>query len=206
MENESKENDIELDDANENIVSENDVRHKKASRTQMILIVLLSVIAIGAITFGAVMMVNLQKERQEKLLKEKEERLIGAPVKTLIVDEDNLADTMDELQAIVDEGMFQATMDTVWEFAAWDKPSTKINVANSQNNHRPISFKVIIDETEEIVFQSTVIPVGSRIKEIALEKPLKAGEYAATCMYSLLDDDGTEAGAVAFGITLVIRN
>jgi len=121
----------------------------------------------------------------------------------LVIDESNLAEVDEIMAQAVEEGMFEVNMNTIWNFPDGESPSSDAYVANGNANSRPISFDIILDG-EECVYSSTVIPVGNRIKEIKLDKDLAAGQYNATCMYHLWNEDGTENSSFGVGIVLYI--
>ena len=101
------------------------------------------------------------------------------------------------------EGMFEVNMNTIWTFPNGESASADAYIANGHANKLPISFEIIVDE--EVVYTSTVIPVGNQIKDIVLDKPLDAGSYNAVCMYYLWNEDGTENSNFGVNIQLVVK-
>jgi hypothetical protein len=95
-------------------------------------------------------------------------------------------------------------MNVDWTFDAWDAPSRNAYVANSENNKRTVYFTVSLAETNEIVYTSPDIPVGSQLTNFALDRNPGAGEHAAVVTYRLLDDEGNELSNVAVSVILRI--
>lgn len=126
----------------------------------------------------------------------------------LVVDESNLAQIQENITQKESEGMFEVNMNTVWHFPDGKSASTDAYLANGGANRLPISFEIILneEENEEVVYTSTVIPIGNMIKEIVLDKDLEAGTYSAVCWYTLWNEDGTEDSSFGVNITLVINN
>lgn len=122
----------------------------------------------------------------------------------LVVDEDNLEDVMNRLRENVEENMFEVAMTFSWRFPDGASPASSAYVENSTANSRPFYFEVLLDDTNEVVYKSTVVPVGKALRSITLSKDLDAGVYGATCLYHFLDENNNEVSNVAFGITLTI--
>ncbi len=121
----------------------------------------------------------------------------------LVVDESNLAQIQETIHSKEPEGMFEVNMNTIWHFPNGTSPSSDAYLANGGVNHLPISFEIILDE--EVIYSSTIIPVGSMIKEIVLDKDLEAGTYGAVCQYTLWNEDGTEDSSFGVNITLIVE-
>lgn len=121
----------------------------------------------------------------------------------LVVDESNLAQILEEINSTEADGMFEVNMNTIWHFPDGESASDDAYLANGGANRLPISFEIMLDD--EVIYTSTVIPVGNRIKEIVLDKDLDAGTYNAVCQYTLWNEDGTEDSSFGVNITLVIN-
>lgn len=121
----------------------------------------------------------------------------------LVIDDSNLKEVEETLSESVADGMFEINMNTVWHFPDGKSASSDAYIANGNANKHPVSFDILIDGEEE-VYSSTVIPVGKQIKEIVLDKELKAGDYKAVCFYHLLNEDGTESSSCGVDIVISI--
>lgn len=122
-----------------------------------------------------------------------------------ILDESKISSIHEVADDKVDEGMFEINMNTTWHFENGSKASDNAYVANSITNNSPIAFDIMLTDSQETVYVSPIIPLGSRINEIILDKKLSKGEYAAICTYHLLDDNGEELTTVAVNIVLDVR-
>ncbi len=161
------------------------VNKDKISRTQKILItgIVCIILAIGLVAF-----LIFRKDYS------------GG---NLVIDDSNLEDVENELTETVKDGMFEVNMNTTWNFPNGASASSDAYVANGNANTHPISFEILLDGTE-VIYSSTVIPVGKQIKEIILDKKLTAGTYQAVCMYHLLNEDGSESSSCGINIALNI--
>lgn len=122
------------------------------------------------------------------------------------VDRDNVDTVMEDMTNKVEEGMFECMMTTEWTFENGDSESANAYVANVENNRHTIYFDVYEKETNELLYSSPLLPVGTEIRNIKLDKKLAAGEYKAVVMYTLVDDDEQEISSAGFNITISINN
>lgn len=177
-------------------MQENKKQKAENSKTQIILIVGFALVIAVICIIGYFLYSSLKKQDESK-------PVVGGNT-NLVIDESNLAEVEELITQAAEEGMFELNMNTIWSFPDGKSPSSDAYVANSNANSRPISFEIFINDTE-CVYSSTVIPVGSRIKEIKLDTELPAGEYSATCMYHLWNEDGTEKSSFGVGVVLNIN-
>lgn len=121
------------------------------------------------------------------------------------VDESNVDDIMSELSDKVEEGMFECMMSTTWTFEDAASASSNSYVANVESNRHAIYFDVYLDQTEELIYSSPILPVGSEIHGIKLDKELSAGDYDAIVMYTLVNEAYEEVSTVGFRITISVK-
>lgn len=121
----------------------------------------------------------------------------------LVVDESNLAQIKEQIGSKEADGMFEVNMNMIWHFKNGTVASYDAYLANGGANHRSISFEILLEE--EVIYTSTIIPIGNMIKEIKLDKDLDAGTYGAVCRYNLWNEDGTKYSDFGVNITLVIE-
>lgn len=122
------------------------------------------------------------------------------------VDDNNADSIMSEADDKVAEGMFECSMTTTWTFEDGTAVSPNAYVENVEANRHTIYFDVVEDATGETLYSSPLIPVGSELKNIKLEKELPAGTHEATVMYTLVDENNEEISSVGFRITILINN
>jgi hypothetical protein len=125
----------------------------------------------------------------------------------LVVDENNLADIQRELDEKVAKGMFETHMNTTWTFPDGESASIDAIMGNAPSNNYPFWFEVILSDTGETVYTSSLMPVGTQLQEIKLAQNLDQGEYPAVMTIHLIDEDGSEVESnMGFNITLMIKN
>ena len=159
----------------------------KSSKTVLIIGIILIVVAVAAIA----VCIHIMNAKDE------------APTGNIVIDESNLETAISDLDQAVQDGMFEVKMNSTWHFPDGKSASSNADLANVANNNAPIYFEVILDDGT-VVYKSTVIPLGSQIKTIKLDKELANGSYSAVCQYHLLNDDGSEKSSFGVNIDLEI--
>ncbi|GHV12549.1 hypothetical protein FACS1894219_05670 [Clostridia bacterium] len=125
---------------------------------------------------------------------------------TPVINEDNVADIKEALDEKIASGMFETYMNTTWTFPSGKAPSNDAIMGNSVNNNYPFWFEVVVSETNNVVYTSSLLPVGTSLKEIVLSENLEKGEYPAVAVIHRVDENGVPVGSdVSFTITLVIQ-
>jgi hypothetical protein len=119
--------------------------------------------------------------------------------------------TIENIEAIrmrepVQDSHYNVRMNTEWTFPTWDTESPDAYIANSERNKRTVFVTVKLKETEEIVYTSPDIPVGSQLTGFALDNRLAAGEHKGVVTYHLLDDEGAELTTVSVTVTLHVQS
>ena len=134
------------------------------------------------------------------LLKDKPEEV------TPVLTADNLEQIQGEVQDKVAKGMFMTHMNTTWNFPDGNSPSRNAVMGNSSGNSYPFWFTVTLSDTDEVIYQSGLLPVGQQLSEIKLDKDLDKGTYAAVATVHLVDENGEEVDSnMDFNISLVVE-
>jgi len=101
---------------------------------------------------------------------------------------------------------FDVKMNSEWSFADGSAYSEDAFVENPSSNLNSVYFDVKVNGYDEPVFTSPVLPVGSHIENITLDKALKAGIYKCTLTYHLLSMDGKdEIGTLQMALKIVVK-
>jgi len=125
-----------------------------------------------------------------------------------VLDEESAASVMEQMREEVAEGMFECQMSMNWTFDDGQAESRDAYVANSDTNTHPLYFDVILQDNEETIYSSPVLPVGTELTNFKLDKELPAGTYQATVMYHLLKDTESqeEVSAAGFVVNIEVLN
>ncbi len=154
---------------------EGSVIKKKLTKTQKIMIVGFSVMSVAIVVTGILIYMALNKKEPE-------------PTGSYVIDESNYEEIAGEMYDRLQSGMYEVTMNAIWHFDNGEEASSDAYVANAKSNNSPVFFEVFLSDTDELVYTSTVLPVGTKLKELKLDKPLEKGSYDAICKYNLLDE------------------
>lgn len=124
-----------------------------------------------------------------------------------IVNKNNLASIEDSIDEKVADGMFETHMNTTWEFPDGKSASSNAVMGNSASNRYPFWFTVTLDDTKEVVYTSSLLPLGTQLEEIKLNKELKKGAYSAAITIHMVDEKGVEVESnMGFNITLKVKS
>ncbi len=103
-------------------------------------------------------------------------------------------------------GYYEVTMNNGWIFPNGTAAATNAYVANSNANQNPVCFDIVLDESNELIYSSPVIPINNSLSDIILDVDLPAGDYNTTMIYRLLDDQYEETGAtVSVALTIKVN-
>ncbi len=98
-------------------------------------------------------------------------------------------------------------MNTTWHFETGDSASYDAYVANVAENTNDVYFDIFLEgQEEEPIYQSPVIPRGSEMEEITLDKPLDAGTHNCVLIYHLVDEEQKTVSTLQVGLTIVVEN
>jgi flagellar basal body-associated protein FliL len=139
------------------------------------------------------------------LLKKPEEEGRGS---VRVVNEETAGTVMDDMRDEVAKGIFQCEMSMKWFYPNGTLGESDAYVANSKENKYPIYFDVILEDTNETVYSSPVLPVGTNVSGFALDKELPAGNHRATVMYTLVEDveSQKEISQAGFIVNIEVQN
>ena len=121
---------------------------------------------------------------------------------------DNLSpeEIAEKLNEKVAEGMINISMNTAPYFENGTSEGNVMIVNESINNY-PQQVEFIRNDTQEIIYQSKAIPIGSKIERAKLDVELPAGTYECTAMFHNLDPEtGDIIGTAGAIITITIKN
>ena len=121
---------------------------------------------------------------------------------------DNLSpeEIAEKLNEKVAEGMINISMNTAPYFENGTAEGN-VMIVNEAINNYPQQVEFIRNDTQEVIYQSKAIPVGSKIERAALDVELPAGSYECTAMFHNLDPEtGDIIGTAGAIITITIKN
>ena len=109
-----------------------------------------------------------------------------------------------QLQEQLDEGMIAFSINSSPVFADGGAEGN-LMLENPGNNAKLLVVEIYIDDTQELVYQSKAIPVGSYIENVRLDKVLDAGEYQATAYFKAYrEEDQSFIGQAGAAIKITV--
>lgn len=171
------------------------VKDNKGGKTIIIAGVIIIIALLGVIIF---LLVSGREDKEEETEK-----------RNVVVNEGNAEDVaaqmIEEGQEYVEPGYYTVSMDTDWHFSKGDAVSDDAWVDNLAENTNDIYFDVFLAEDEgEAIYQSPVIPRGSHLEQIALDKPLEKGTYDCVIVYHLVDEEQETVSTLRVAFTITV--
>lgn len=159
---------------------------RKSFSPVMIILPLLIVAAVAG-----VIIITLNKEEPEK---------------NFVVTPDNIEEVIakQEEKDRTPTGSYEIVMTTDWHFKDSESVSDDAYVKNAVSNRNTVYFTIRLADSEEEIYKSPFIPVGSSLTGIALDYPLDAGKHDAVLTYHLVDKSNVEISKVSVAITITI--
>jgi hypothetical protein len=132
------------------------------------------------------------------------------PQREVLVSKDNVDEIVEQMEQEIAEytppGYYTAQMNSTWHFATGDSESYDSYVANASENTSDVYFDLYLsDDMENPIYQSPVLPVGTEIRNIRLNKDLEQGTYESVLVYTLVDENQKSQGTVSFTVTLIVE-
>jgi len=184
------------------MTKQKEARDEKQKRNVIIIIIIAFAVLLTALMVCIVLLLKKSEDDQVESLDDMTPA--AAALERGFVEKEVVDDIMEEMADKVAEGMFECKMTTTWTFEDSDSISPNAYVANVESNLHTIYFDVYEDGTDELLYSSPLLPVGTEFQSIKLEKKLPAGEYNAVVMYTLVDENYEEVSKVGFTVTISV--
>ncbi|MBC3939695.1 MULTISPECIES: hypothetical protein [Anaerotruncus] len=113
---------------------------------------------------------------------------------------------VEELNRIVEEGMFNISINTQPEFPDGSSPGN-LCIENSPANHYLMVVEITLNDTGEKVYTSGALEPNYHIQEAKLDRALAKGTYPATATFYAYTADTQElVGTAGAEMQLIIQN
>lgn len=165
---------------------------KRKGGTKAILIIALIVVIV--VLVGVIVWLVTRGEDEEK--------------RNVVVTPDNVDEVIEQMSEAkyTEPGYYEVSMTNEWHFANGGAVSEDAYVENVANNTNDVYFDVVLAEDEDnVIYKSPVIPRGSSLEEIALDKELEAGVYDCVMIYHLVDEDQNTISTLRVTVTITIE-
>lgn len=155
-------------------------------------IILAVCIVVIVVLLGVVVYLLTSKKEEEEPVK-----------RNIVVNEKNVEEVIEQLaEERTPPGSYQVTMNTTWNFPSGDEPSVDAYVKNAEANTNAVYFDITRSDTEETIYESPIIPVGSWLEDITLDSSLPDGTFPCLITYHLLDEEDKSISTVKLNYTI----
>lgn len=173
-----------------NQISNETSEKKKGGNKVLIICIIIILLLLGVVIF---------------LLLNKEE---AAPKRNVVVMQDNVEEVVDELvqNEITPPGQFNVKQTFDWVFPDGQSASTNAYVENAETNTNDVYFDIVLSDTGETIFESPILPLGSHLEAITLDKDLDPGNYDCVLIYNLVDENQRVLSSVKLRLKIIVEN
>lgn len=128
--------------------------------------------------------------------------------RNVVINHENLEEVLKDMSAsdFVPLGSYEAKMSSNWIFEDGTSASENAYVENVVANTHDVYFDIMLSDTNERIYASPVLPVGSYLEAITLDKDLDAGTYDCVMEYHLVDEEQNTISTVNFALTIIVQN
>lgn len=124
--------------------------------------------------------------------------------KIVTSDPETLQAAVDSLMEKAKDGHMNLQMRT--QAISADGKTFSCFLANSLRNNYDMFMVFYLDETQEEIYRTGLIPLGARIEEFTLEEPLPKGSHEITIVFNQVEEDlETIHAQVNVGLTLIVE-
>lgn len=126
----------------------------------------------------------------------------------VVLNEENIEEAIQEFeeQDYVGFGAYRVSMVPDWKFIDGTSPSYNAYVENLAVNTNDVYFDVIRSDTNETIYESPIIPLGSYLKGITLNKDLEAGTYDCVMEYHLINENQETLSTLSVTLKIIVEN
>lgn len=108
-----------------------------------------------------------------------------------------------ELAKTIEEGMFRISIAS--KIVATEDGWADVRIENNQTNRYLMQVTIYLDETGEEIYATDLIDPGYYIQSTQFDKPLKAGDYDATAVFTALYTDSEEiVGTAGANVKIIV--
>ncbi len=129
----------------------------------------------------------------------------------LTYDSTVVLDDPETLQKLVDEMVRKAeegtmTLEMQVDAVSGDGITFSCYLANALENNYDMFLTLYLDETQEEIYRTGLIPLGGRIETFSLEKALEKGSHSCTLVFNQVEEDlQTIHAQVNVGLNLIVN-
>lgn len=185
-------------------MSQDNEKRERKKRGGNATLIICGVVIVGLVITVAVMAFKMKNDNSPKDAKGNQTETTK---RNVVVTPDNVDEVIGNMNEddYVAPGSYEVTMNTTWNFSNGSSASENAYVGNSTSNTNDVYFDITLADTGENIYSSPVIPVGSHLENIALDKKLDKGSYDCVVTYTLVDKDQNSLSTVRVSLTINVE-
>ena len=170
--------------------------------------VILGVVIVALVAVIGVLAWKLTHQPQPEVVKEPEAtedtNAMAYDSSAVATDGDSLQRAVDNLAKKAAEGTMALEMRTT--ATSTDGEHFACTLANAAENRYDMYMVIYLDDTQEEIYKSGLIPLGMKIENFKTNRKLDPGSYEATLVYNQVEKDrATIHSKVSVGLTLTVK-
>lgn len=166
---------------------------QKGGNKNIVVVIVIATIIIAVLVSVIVFLLNPKEEEKRNVVVNKQ-------------NVEKVIQKMEEQKTSIAPMYYEAKMNSTWYFTNGTAASENAHVENVETNTNDVYFDVIRTDTNETIYESPLIPVGSYLENITLGTELEAGTYNCVLIYHLVDENQKSLSTVRFTLTIVVKN
>lgn len=173
---------------------------------------IVTVIAIGVVIIIALLAVIIylliNEDNGSSTTNSGADRTVIEDSRSVLITKDNV-DNLDELlpKPVNKPLSFREEMNHTWTFSDGGAISTDGYVTNYVDNEYAFYFDVVRNDNKEVIYSSPIIPAGSTLDGIKLDKTLDKGSYNCMMQCHMVEKDNvTEYTTINMILTIIVEN
>lgn len=166
----------------------------KGGNKGAVIVTVVAVVVIIALIGVIVFLLQPQEEEEKR--------------RNVVITPENIEEILEEIeneQSMVSSGYYTVTMNPTWHFQNGGEISTDAVVENVEKNTNDVYFDILMGENETVIYESPVIPRGSRLENISLSETFESGTYDCVVEYHLIDEEQNTLSTLRVALQIIIE-
>lgn len=181
-----------------------EVKTVQLSRKTLVIFAVVIVLIIAACAFAFSIM---SKRAAEQAIAINANKAPGVDTSIVLGEakEGSISEKLEQMQKEVKENTIEVEMNIEVSLENGDSEANAM-IGNPATNTKSFVASIVLDDTQEEVYRSGLIPPDSHINTIKLTKSLAKGKYPATAFYEVYNDAGEMTGKTGVNFTITVLN
>jgi hypothetical protein len=184
------------------MAEENATQRRETGNNNRVIVIIGGLVIVALV--GVIVALALNMNRQPQIVVQEPE----PEQRATLVTEENVQEMVEEMlkePEVTVPQYYSVSMNMNWHFPDGASETTDAYVENMADNETPVYFDIIRSDTEETIYQSPVLPLGSTLEHFKLDVDLDAGVYDCVCVYHLIDENQRTLTTLNMALTVTVE-